>query len=412
MTTLRLALSAAFPGTWTAFATAYSYADTIGPADVYGNPAGAPASVTQSAATAASVTLPDAADDGDYEQQVFDTVSFGGTLLQSAAGLVTVISYTNLYGLVTGDAPGTLQTITADGPWNLIKDIAVSSLSAQALTVNNFVDVNVNLGSDPVAHTIDIEDAKRGSVTAGDGSENLTLSYLSNEYSWSNTFTVTLGNGNNSVSMAPLGLYSVEQIQPLTPMQFNTAPQKSLLDLTVGDGTNRIQTEECSATIHLGNGADSLTLINGQNEVFLGGGADTVALYSDTSAGGSSATVLNTDLLHLGSGNATVFLYDTDAATMPEATIDVSAPQAGMSYGASEVFYGHYSPSNSFVGGDWSHLTLNLQGFSPGSTFTVSARPYENYSTLTVQDASSHLVRSVALIGGAPTASELHVHFT
>lgn len=412
MTVLRLALSATMPGTWTSHATSYHYTDTIGPADTYGTPVGNPATQMQATVNAGAATLPYAAKNGVYEQQVLTQVDFGGTKLQADSGLVTINSYTNLYGLEGDDYPGYLQTIVANGPWNLIKDIAVSTLSSQALTIRNFVDVQVDTGTDMSAHLIDIEDAKRGTIVAVGSQEAVTINYLSNEYAWSNTFQVRLGDGSNHLVMGPLGLYP-GLINPLTPMTFNTAPQHTLLQLQTGNGQNVVDTRECSASINLGHGSNTVSMLDGHNEIWSGGGTDTISIASH--AAGETIGVdtdIGIDMIHLSAGLETVFLDDTNRATMPHTSVELTALPVGIIAPAATIWYGHGASGNMtlpFAGGDWSHLTLDLHGFSAGSHVSLVQHAANGYSALSVQDTHTGATRVVDLVGAAPPLSALHL---
>jgi hypothetical protein len=145
----------------------------------------------------------------------------------------------------------------------------------------------------------------------------------------------------------------------------------------------------------------------------------TISGHPDTPGVGPYETDIGTDLLHLISGPATVFLDDLNLRSMPRTTIDVGNSQPGEQRGPEAIFYGHYfagsygsGSASEFDGGDWSNLTLDLQGFLAGSKFTVLSQPQFDASILTIENASGQTLRTIELVGGAPSASELHIRFT
>lgn len=413
MTDLRLALSASEPDVWSFPATHYEAVETLELADDFGDPLGDATSRTGIVVTDASFTLPYNAAADVYQQDILDDLLFSGTRLQSPSGLVTLTTSVIAYdGEI--DLPSSTQTITANSPWNQIKDIAVSHLSTEALTISNFVDVQIDTGADPTAHVIDVEAAKRGSITALGSAEDVNVAYLSNEYSWSNTFNVTLGNGTNSFDMAPLLPYFAARVPSLTPMTFNTATQKTLLQLDTGDGQNSITTRECSASIHLGAGVNTVEMWDGHNEVWTSGGRDEISIFSRSpilTAG--VATDIGTDLIHVGIEAASVFLDDTYLATMPTTTIEIAATPADRTAPVTtEISYGHYASGlqyGAYSGGDWTHLTIDLHGFAAGSHLSLLQQPIDGYSILSVQDAATGTLRVLDLTGGAPSLNQLHI---
>lgn len=399
MTVLRLSLTSTSPGIWALPATYFGGTDVVSTEDIYGNAAGT-LSAASVLASAGSLDLGGVLD--NRQDLSLTDLWFGGTHLHDAGGLVTVSSYTMQYG------PADWQTVTADGPWNAIKNIDVSNVSADALAVSNFVDVHVETG-DTAAHTLDIEDAKRGAVTAS-GSTNLTIGFLSNEYTWSNTFDVSLGNGTNTLAFEPVTQAAAAGIATLEPTRFNTAPQDSLLDLTVGNGSNLIVTEEGSAHITLAGGADTVTMIDGDNVVRLGTGTATVSVLSNPPAPGLVAPI-TADALRLGTGYASILLSDANGATTPWTTIVVPRPVGPADTGAITFLrYGHDSAAapGGFAQGDWSHLTLYLEDFAPGSTLAL--RPQSGGGVQFVAtDAADGLSRVLSPIDGPASLAAIHV---
>jgi hypothetical protein len=330
--------------------------------------------------------------------------------MSNAAGLVTVVNYQDLYGLSTGGAPATLQSITADGAWNQIKDAWVTDVTTDALTVTNFVDTDVDTG-DTAEHTIDIEDAKRGNIVAL-GQTNLTIHYLSNEYTWSNEFDVNLGDANNVVFVAPATLPEASVVT-LQPMTFNSAPQGTLIKLAVGNGNNEIITQEASSNIHLGNGNNTVSVTDGNHNIWLGDGSTTVTVQSNPQIPSITplATAVGSDAIYLGSGGAAILLSDDNLATMPQTSVVVpEIPGSSSALPVVMIQYGHLSyPDDQLIGGDWSHLSIDFTGFAPGSTLNLFNE--SGSQALVATDPVDHAARVITLEGGMPTLAQLHIRF-
>jgi hypothetical protein len=409
MTMLSLSLTASFPGVWELPASLYRTVTTVAPADPYGNPTGDSTSETIADLETMSLDIGGSVQYSTMQQILLTDLWFDGTAMSNAAGLVTVVNYQDIDGL--DPAPVTSQSITADGAWNQIKDASVTHVTTDALTVTNFVDTDVDTG-DTAAHSIDIEDAKRGNIVAL-GQTNLTIHYLSNEYTWSNEFDVNLGDANNIVFVAPATLPEAASVVTLQPMTFNSAPQDTLINLSVGNGNNEIITQEASANIHLGSGNDTVSVTDGNHNIWLGDGSTTVTVESNPQIPSITplATAVGSDAIYLGSGGAAIFLSDDNLATMPQTTVVVpEIPGSSSALPVVMIQYGHLSyPDDQLIGGDWSHVSIDFTGFAPGSTLNLFNE--SGSQALVATDPVDHAARVITLEGGMPTLAQLHIRF-
>lgn len=324
-------------------------------------------------------------------------------------------------------------------PWNSVKDIAITELlydgsrNCASLTVNGFVDTCVTAAADNMPHHIAISGAKRGVINLGNGDNTVTVDYLSNEYTWSNNFKIAAGDGNDTIVVQPETFSEMAGATPIpwglapfygssgssTPLPvgwtFNTAPDKTTADIALGSGNNQLELQECSGTITAGSGDSNILLVDGHDNLTLGSGTAivTIAAY-DTAVPASFAlaTDRGSDLVQIGSGHADISVDDTMTFMTPLTTVTITHGQAGdnTADGPDDIRYGHGSGSN-FVGGDWSALTVDLVGYSAGSSATLT--PAGDHTELTIQDAAGGPADVVNLYG-APLSgiAALHLLFT
>jgi Ca2+-binding RTX toxin-like protein len=172
----------------------------------------------------------------------------------------------------------TEQDIKLITGWNSVKDIEVSSISATVLKVAGFVDTWINAPTDNAGHTVSIDDAKRGAVALGNGDDSVFVAVASNEYTWSSTFDITLGDGNDGVVVGPDEYSSLIQLSNPAHYAFNSEPQLTTANITVGDGDDSVALMEVSGTIHVGNGNDTISIEDGNSALWLGSGSDTVTI--------------------------------------------------------------------------------------------------------------------------------------
>jgi hypothetical protein len=397
MATIRFALSAIAPGTgsfdqwdlnWTPTATQYQWSTNGGP-------------LTTLAAGAVSLPGSVAAVDS------FNTLAFGGSMVSSPTPLVTV---------ATGAASGaSYQNITLDAVWNTIKDIEVSNLDTQALTVTGFVDTWIQAAGDNSDHVIEVDGAKRGEIALGNGNDTVGINFASNETSWSNIFLVNAGDGNDNITIQPESFAAIAAMPTPVGWVFNRTPQSTTALVTVGNGNDRVDLES-SGVVQVGSGTDAITLVDGVHEVWLGSGNDTVAISShdlQLPATAAFSTQRDVNTIFFGSGHASVLIDDSAGNLTPLTNLVIGrgATGGGTDATADVIRYGHVAgTTGTFVGGDWSALSIELTGYSPGSTATLVNAPGGDHSDLVVQDAATGAVDMLALYGATPASlAALHV---
>jgi hypothetical protein len=93
------------------------------------------------------------------------------------------------------DAGGNVD-VALTSAWDSVKNIRAESATAADITIDNFVHADVHFGDGGDSH-ITILDAKRGSITTGNGSDTIEIDAYSNGPGWSHTFDVRSGDGND-----------------------------------------------------------------------------------------------------------------------------------------------------------------------------------------------------------------------
>jgi hypothetical protein len=272
----------------------------------------------------------------------------------------------------------TQETIALDAPWNAIKNIAVSNLAAADLTISGFVDVKIDADDDD-AHSLHVEDAKRGEIVTGGGSDRVAVTYLSNEYVWSNLFVIETGDGDDEVLVQPETIAAASEIEASEPMTFNSDPQKTLVDIDTGAGDDLIEvnsTDEPTGAYVLGD--------IGTAWIDAGPGQDVIAIADGPRA--VKATVA------FGKGDS-----GSDAASGD--TLRYGRPADG-----------------AFAGGDLAEIAIDLEGYAEGSTAELTrlgAAPEDaEHMLLTITDAADNHVDVINLYGAAmASASELDLHW-
>jgi hypothetical protein len=418
MTTISFGLSALFPGeqsgrpwdaSWTAMATALTWTDTV--------LSQVPGGVSQPLSTSYGATnsgFANIAEDDTAGQQDQDTitVSYG---VFSVPAAVTVVSF--LVAPVSGPV-FTEQDILLDAPWNSIKDIEVSAISADYLHVTGFVDTWINASTDNNDRSVGVDGVKRGNIALGDGNDFVQINVAANEYSWSSHFDITLGNGNDTVNVLPDSYSMIDSLSKPAGWTFNSAPQLTTANITVGNGNDTVQLMEISGTIHVGSGNDTIAVNDGNSNIWLGAGRDTVTIGAMNVADQTLwnyDTQVGSSVVHVGSGHADITIDDSFAARTPRTTIDFIHGETGGSTPATAdvVRYGH-SGGTSFAGSDLSALTIDLIGYSPGSIVLVGNTPPGQPLLLQVHDAmgGAGSFDAIMLYAGVTAFEALqHVHF-
>jgi hypothetical protein len=409
MTTIRLGLSATSLGqtpgqpwdaNWMPMMTGLAWIDSVLPAESSGFPlAGYPAlGTTFYTASGDSVDLPIDQTPDQYEQDLFINIAFSGATTVSSG-----VSIDSFLSILTSGQSFTQQDITLSTPWNSIKDIEVNNLSSQMLNVTGFVDTWIDAPADNNDHTISINDVKRGAVALGDGDDTLLVNIASNEYTWSNHFAITAGDGNDTVYVIPEAYWVLARIAAPPGETFNSKPQLTTADITVGNGNDLVGLSEVSGTIHVGGGNDTINIVDGNSTIWLGVGNDTVNVGTYASAGPAAwadDTPIGTTTIHVGTGHADITIDDTrNSTTISYTTIDFIHGETGGS--APDVIrYGHTDPSTGiFVGGSLSAVVLNLIGYGTGAIAAVLPEPPGVPMTMTVSNPADGINDILTLYG-------------
>jgi hypothetical protein len=343
----------------------------------------------------------------------FTDVQFGGSnLYQGGSDLVTASTYTDASGV-------THQDVALDAMWNTIKDIEIANLDTQALTVTGFVDTWIPAGADNANRTVEVDAAKRGCVELGDGNDNVAINYMSNDTSWSNLFNVNVGDGNDTISVKPITWAAMSKLDYNTSWSYNYAIQHTTSIITAGNGNDNIDLES-SGSVNVGSGTDFIKLVDGVHSVQLGAGSDTVAISAANLQMPQTAafsTQRDVNDIFFGSGHASVSINDTSGSApgsqvpLTNLVIAKGGVGGGTDATADVVNYGHAdAATGNFIGGNWSALSIDLTGYSAGSSASLVAAG--NHTDLRVQDAATGSVDLLALYGSVPASTAaLHVSF-
>jgi hypothetical protein len=344
-------------------------------------------------------------------------ITFGTTLVWEPwspyeLGVVTVYCFDD-----TESPQYSEENFTLNAPWNAIKDIELTKLDSAILNVTGFVDTWIAAPDDNAYQNITVNSAKRGAIDLGNGNNVISVGYLSNDYTWSNHFHIGVGNGNNTIEVQPedYSEYTISGTPLPQGWSFNTEPDQTTVGVALGSGNNTVELEECSGTITMGGGTNTITLVDGHNALVLSSGTSTVAISAFDTADPKHfalATDRGSDIVQIGSGHADISIDDTMTFMTPLTTVIVMHGDSGTrtSDGPDDIRYGHTSGST-FVGGDWSALTLDLIGYSAGSSATLTAA--SDHTVLTIQDAAGGAVDVLNLYGAPPSSvAALHLRFT
>jgi Ca2+-binding RTX toxin-like protein len=433
MTTILLGMSGTAPGNtpgqpwdahWTSIPTSYGWSDSAAVTDPGGFP-----QLTDPvfwtyyrAAQGTSINL--SLDFDGFEQQNIYTLGFVGGPVAFAPwfgyGQPPLVTVDSSLPLPPSGLPNSAstplyneQTIMLDGLWNSIKDIEVSNLNAQVLNVSGFVDTWVNAATDNNDQTISLDYVKRGEVTLGDGNDSLSVNVAANEYTWSSDFEINIGNGNDTVSVAPETYAAMQRLAAPAGWTFNSAPQLTTANITVGNGNDSIALSEVSGTIQVGSGSDTINVTDGNSVIWLGSGNDTVSINAASSPSDPDwalDTQIGTSTVHVGTGHANISIDDSIASRTPQTTLNFIHGETGGSTLATVdvVRLGHIDAvSGSFVGGDLSGLTVNLSDYSPGSTTTLSQVSVGGPMLLQIHEAATGSVDAVTIYGNVLTAPHI-----
>ena len=160
---------------------------------------------------------------------------------------------------------GTASATLASG-WNSVKNVQAEAEGGADIRLDNFVDVEVKLG-DGGDSTVEVEGAKRGRITTGDGADRIEITSQSNGPGWNNRFIVDSGAGSDSVILrGDRGLTRAE------------------IDGGAGDDVLRFS------------GDGSATLVGGAGSDSLYGGAGNDTLYAGDDQASDQVTIDVTNL--------------------------------------------------------------------------------------------------------------------
>jgi beta-glucanase (GH16 family) len=191
-----------------------------------------------------------------------------GTSTTYTAAQMAITGVTGTTVTVAYDASNNV-TVTNNGAWNTIKDATVKSAVAGGVTIANFVDAEVTLGTG--ASTVNITGIKRGDITTGDGNSAIAVTGASDSPS-GNGVNIKTGNGNDNVTF--------------------TGGTNDATKITVGNGNNTVTlANHAAATVATGSGSnDIVDNSTGTVGVTLGTGSNVLEFLA-----GAHATVTNFD---------------------------------------------------------------------------------------------------------------------
>lgn len=123
-----------------------------------------------------------------------DVSVFGATFANGAAFSADV----PLVSLDWNEGSATLSHLA---PWNAIKVLSVTGFTGQGLTLEGWVDVDLDLGSLETAIALTVDGSKRGEIATGAGDDVIAIGADSNETEWSNLFVIDTGAGADTVTV-------------------------------------------------------------------------------------------------------------------------------------------------------------------------------------------------------------------
>ena len=411
MSTLTFGFSATLPdqmrqqpwdANWTAFASGLSWIDDLYALENYvgvGTPIESHGSIKGASIDVPTERMP------EHMSADHILASYGNP--PDAGATADILVQTTM--MMFGSDPYFEQVITLMSLWNSVKDIAITNLLADYLSVTGFVDTWINAPHDDKNHVIYVDAAKRGAVALGNGHNFLEVGFAANEYTWPSHFDIALGNGNSEISVHPELSSRLAQLRAPPGWRFNSAPQLTTADITVGDGENVITLAEASGTIHVGGGTDTINILDGNSTVWLGSGFASVKVQSaGIEARGTEAfdTQVGTSDIYAGSGYCDISIDNSIPALTPRTTLHFMRGGTGNGSPATAdaVHLGHVAPIfQSFVGGDLAAVEMDFAGYSPGSTMTLDAANLDGKMVLRVHDAATGGVDRLALYGAAVT---------
>ncbi|WP_144299969.1 endonuclease/exonuclease/phosphatase family protein [Elioraea rosea] len=135
------------------------------------------------------VTGPVTVSEEDGDVSVFGAAFANGAAFSADAPLVS---------LDWNEGTATLSHLA---PWNAIKVLSLIAFTGPALTLEGWVDVDVDLTALEDAIDLAVDGSKRGEIATGAGDDVITIGADSNETRWSNLFTIDTGAGDDTVTV-------------------------------------------------------------------------------------------------------------------------------------------------------------------------------------------------------------------
>ncbi len=403
--------------------------------------------LTDPATSATSFTLSGTSGSGNISSalptDLDGNLTFAGT--NSSTAFSTLPASDVIYSIASTELPGgggvTQSDVTFDlaSAWNTVKNVVVDSFNGTSLTMKNWVDVELNVthNSDGSANTadqsFDIEGAKRGSITVGDGNDTIHVGLDSNGAIDSNTFSINAGNGDNTISVgdadhhyAATGLYFDPSVNATVPENIPAYDQAwSSVNVAVGNGNNSVELDGvyAHANVTAGTGGTDLTITDPGNHwngittsltANLAGGSNTVDMvdaYTHTSiTTGDGADTINIDQSTRGDApqGQTIALDLGDGAKDTTITGNYQSVSYQAGDGADSFTYtGHANVTVDTGNGDnnviagWGNVDVNLgSGESKveiggiageqGGTYTINAGSGQADFVLYQTDAQGH----------------------
>lgn len=138
---------------------------------------------------------------------VWDALDLSSAKLLAATGPGTSKTYTlSELGLSGSDPTATVTvaydsqnglSVTNNGVWNAIKNAIVNDPGNGSVKVRNFLDVEITLGDGD--SFVSVTDAKRGTITTGQGNDTISVDAYSNA-TYNNVQRITSGGGEDRIA--------------------------------------------------------------------------------------------------------------------------------------------------------------------------------------------------------------------
>jgi serralysin len=243
--------------------------------------------------------------------------STSSTLSASQLGITGVDPSASV--TTTTDANDAL-TVTNNGAWGAINNVTINSAVNGVVSVNNFVDAQINLGNGD--SVINVNDAMRGSISVGNGNGVISVVAESNATT-NNVTTITAGDGQDQIS-------------------FRGAANTTAM-ITAGNLGNTVTIDgQASATIKSGTGNDdfvdkstgSLTLTGGGGSDIFEFLAGAHATITDFQAGPDSIILhgLTASQVSVTASGGNTFIALGNGAQVELAGVSLAANQIHMTY--------------------------------------------------------------------------------